>query len=116
MPSIRLKRAYEMPDNEDGVRVLVERLWPRGISKEMAALDHWAKNIAPSPELRKWYGHYPDKWPEFRERYRAEMDRNSGELDELRALCSAGTVTFVFAAKDKERNSAVVLRDYLKGD
>ena len=116
MPTIRLKRAYEPSEKSDGVRVLVERLWPRGISKETAALDHWVKNIAPSPELRKWYGHDPDKWLEFRERYLGELRQNEQELNALRAICEAGKVTFIFAAKDEERNSAVVLRDYLIGD
>jgi len=76
MYDIRLKRAYDTPHRDDGVRILVERLWPRGVSREKAALDHWTKDIAPSPALRKWYGHIPDKWPEFQERYRAELAAN----------------------------------------
>jgi len=95
------------------VRILVERLWPRGVSRETAALDHWVKDIAPSPDLRKWYGHLPDKWPEFQERYRAELDGNAKAVSELREICANGTVTFVFAAKDELRNSATVLRAYL---
>lgn len=116
MQTIRLKRAYEPPEETDGVRILVERLWPRGISKDAAALDYWVKDIAPSPELRKWYSHDPEKWPEFRERYLAEVAQNTDELTDLRAICAAGSVTFVFAAKDEERNSAVVLREYLMGE
>lgn len=116
MPSIRLKRAYEETEDSDGLRILVERLWPRGVTKDTAALDHWAKDIAPSPELRKWYGHDPDKWPEFRERYLSELRRNTDEVTALRTICAAQTVTFVYAARDEERNSAVVLKDFLTDD
>lgn len=115
MNDIRLKRAYDDPHPEDGIRILVERLWPRGISRDRAALDHWVKDIAPSPGLRKWYGHDPEKWPEFQARYRAELDANVNAVAELRALCAAGPVTFVYAAKDETRNSATVLRDVLIG-
>ena len=114
MNEILLKRAYDTPHPGDGIRILVERLWPRGVSREKAALDHWVKDIAPSPELRKWYGHVPEKWPEFRERYRAELDENASVVMELRVICDAGPVTFVFAAKDEVRNSATVLRTYLQ--
>jgi len=113
MPTIRLKRAYDAPAADDGVRILVERLWPRGVSRERAAIDHWYKDVAPSPELRRWYGHVAERWPEFRRRYEAELAKNSGEVPRLRALCAGGRVTFVFAARDVERNSAVVLRDFL---
>ena len=113
MSEILLKRAYDPPHPDDGVRILVERLWPRGVSREAAALDHWVKDVAPSPELRKWYGHAPDKWPEFQERYRDELDGNTDAVAELRSICASGTVTFVFAAKDEIRNSATVLRAYL---
>lgn len=114
MYDIRLKRAYDAPDPGDGVRILVERLWPRGITKQAAALDHWHKDIAPSPALRKWYGHAPEKWPEFQERYRAELDANADELAELATICASGPATFVYAAKDENRNSAVVLKAYLE--
>ncbi len=110
---IELKRAYETPSDSDGLRVLVERLWPRGLTKAGAAIDHWLKDIAPSSELRTWYGHRPDRWPEFRRRYRAELKSSQGSVDRLRALCAGQRVTFVFAAKDAERNSAVVLKEFL---
>lgn len=113
MTDILLKRAYDAPHPDDGIRILVERLWPRGVSREKAALDHWMKDLAPSPELRKWYGHAPDKWPEFQARYRAELDENATGLSELRSICASGRVTFVYAAKDEARNSAAVLRTYL---
>lgn len=115
MIDIRLKRAYDTPHPEDGVRILVERLWPRGVSRERAAVDHWLKDIAPTPALRKWYGHEPEKWPEFQERYRAELDGNPDGIAELRGICSANTATFVYAARDELRNSATVLRAYLTG-
>ena len=110
---IHLKRAYEPADPADGTRMLVERLWPRGIKKEALAVEHWFKDIAPSPELRKWYGHEPDKWPEFQARYRTELEGHGAHLGELRALCAAGPVTFVYAAKDEQRNSAVLLRNFI---
>lgn len=116
MNEILLKRAYDAPHPDDGVRILVERLWPRGVSRERAAFDHWCKDISPSPELRKWYGHAPEKWPEFQERYRAELDGNTTALAEIREICADGRVTFVFAAKDEVRNSATVLREYLLGN
>ncbi len=112
--TIRLKRAYEPPTEEDGNRILVERLWPRGISKEDAAIDHWPKEIAPSTELRKWFGHDPDRWEEFRKRYWAELDQKGDLLDDLRQKLKEGPVTFVFAAKDEEHNSAVALKEYLE--
>src|SRR4051812_2385102 len=93
---IRLKRAYEPPSEDDGLRILVERLWPRGLSKQKAAIDHWAKEISPSPELRKWYGHYPDRWDEFRKRYRAELVQK-GDLVDLKQRVRSGPVTFVYA-------------------
>ncbi len=111
---IRLKRAYDAPATGDGVRILVERLWPRGLSKDEARLDHWARDVAPSPALRKWYGHDPDRWPEFRRRYRAELEANPEALVALRAQMHGRIVTFVFGSKDTERNSAVVLREFLQ--
>jgi len=112
---IRLKRAYEPPDNQDGVRLLVERLWPRGQTKEKARIDEWFKDIAPSQDLRKWYGHDPEKWEEFRRRYLDELRRNPDVVDRLRQRLKDGPVTFVFAAKDEERNSALVLKEFLEG-
>lgn len=113
--NIRLKRVYEPVAADDGPRILVERLWPRGLTKAKAGIDHWAKDISPSPELRRWYGHRPERWPEFQDRYRAELAANSTAIDELRTLCAGQDVTFVFAAKDLDRNSAVLLRDFLLG-
>src|SRR4051812_17649847 len=113
--TIRLKRVYEPPSQEDGLRILVERLWPRGISKGEAAIDLWLKGIAPSTELRKWFRHEPAKWDEFRRRYRAELDQNSDLLDDLKQKIRSGPVTFVYAARDESHNSAIVLREYLEG-
>lgn len=112
---IRLKRAYEEAAADDGTRILVERLWPRGVTRERAAIDLWAKEVAPSVELRKWYGHDPARWAEFRRRYRAELESRGEELGEIERQLRAGPVTFVFAAKDEERNGAVVLKEYLEG-
>ena len=111
---IQLKRAYEAASKSDGLRILVERLWPRGVSKDKAAIDLWLKEIAPSTELRKWFGHDPDKWPEFRKRYRAELRANKDLVTQLKQKIAAGTVTFVFAASDHERNSAVALKEFLE--
>jgi uncharacterized protein YeaO (DUF488 family) len=112
--TIRLKRVYEGSLKTDGTRILVERLWPRGVRKEEAAIDLWLKEVAPSPELRKWYGHDPDKWEEFCKRYRSELDGKGEVLDDLRRRLREGPVTFVFAARDEERNSAVLLKEYLE--
>ncbi len=112
-PTIHLKRAYEAPAPSDGRRILVERLWPRGLTKAEAHLDAWVKEVAPSPELRKWYAHDPDKWPEFQRRYRAELASNSEGVEQVRREVGRGPATFVFAARDPERNSATLLRDYL---
>lgn len=111
---IQLKRAYEAAAKSDGLRILVERLWPRGVSKEKAAIDLWLKDIAPSAELRKWYGHDPDKWSEFRKRYRAELRANKDVVSQLKQKIAKRTVTFVFAASDTEHNSAVVLKEFLE--
>lgn len=111
---LRMKRAYDAPEPSDGFRVLVDRLWPRGVSKEDAALDLWLKDIAPSPDLRKWFGHKEARFTEFSERYRAELDSNDavGNLAEL--LTKHKTVTLVYGAKDPDINHAAVLLDYLK--
>lgn len=110
---IRIKRVYEPPAAGDGQRILVERLWPRGLNKEEVAADAWMKEIAPSTELRTWYGHRVERWPEFQRRYRAELDANAEALQPLRAAAKKGTVTLLFSARDEDHNSAVVLRDYL---
>ena len=114
MAKIRLKRVYEKHSPDDGLRVLVERLWPRGLTKDRAAIDLWSKELAPSPELRKWYGHDTAKWAEFQKRYRAELRENHAAVRELREKCKAGKVTFVYAASDDEHNSALVLKDFLE--
>lgn len=111
--NIRLKRAYAPVDAGDGIRILVDRLWPRGIRKDRAAIDHWMKDIAPSTALRQWFGHDPAKWAEFRRRYAAELSGKPELLAELRALIAAGPVTLVYAAHDEVHNDAVMLREYL---
>ena len=111
---IRLKRAYEPPNEEDRTRILVERLWPRGLSKDEAAIDLWLKEVAPSTELRKWYGHDPARWEEFRRRYWAELGERAGVIGDLERRLKEGPVTFVFAAKDVERSSAVALKEFLE--
>jgi len=110
---LRLKRVYEPAARDDGVRVLVDRLWPRGLTKKKAAVDHWMKDVAPSATLRKWFGHDPDRWSEFQRRYRKELSQHSDLLDEIRKLTRQGTVTLLFGARDEEHNDAVVLRDVL---
>jgi uncharacterized protein YeaO (DUF488 family) len=113
---IQLKRVYADPSPDDGFRILVERLWPRGISKERAAIDLWFKEIAPSQELRKWFAHDPAKWSEFIRRYREELDQNSNSVGKLRQILeSQTTVTFVYAASDPQQNSALLLKNYLEG-
>ena len=113
--NIKLKRAYEAPSPDDGTRILVDRLWPRGISKEKAALDQWMKEIAPSTELRKWFDHDPKRWTEFRRRYAEEVREHPDLVAELRLLARGGTITLVYAAHDETHNDAVVLRDVLLG-
>lgn len=111
---VRLKRVYEELSPDDGKRVLVERLWPRGVSKEEAHVDLWLKDIAPSPELRKWFGHDPEKWEEFRKLYWQELDRNHSVVSKLRDLIQQSDVTFIYAAHDEVHNSAVILKEYLE--
>jgi uncharacterized protein YeaO (DUF488 family) len=110
-----LKRAYDPASPDDGYRILVERLWPRGLTKEKAAVDLWLKEIAPSPELRKWFGHDPQKWQEFSRRYQAELDGNPEAVSQLgQILEKEDKVTFVYAARDTQHNSALLLKDYLE--
>jgi uncharacterized protein YeaO (DUF488 family) len=113
--NVRLKRAYEPADAEDGARILVDRLWPRGVSKADAALDQWMKEIAPSIQLRKWFRHDPDRWEEFCRRYSAELHRNAELLSQLRSLARQGPVTLVYSAHDEIHNDAIVLRDVILG-
>lgn len=112
---LRLKRAYEPAEPDDGTRILVDRLWPRGVSKAKAHFDDWIKDIAPSTELRQWFGHDPARWTEFQHRYRAELQQHGEQLDHLRTLARKGVVTLVYGARDQEHNDAVVLRDVLLG-
>lgn len=112
---IRIKRAYAPPEPVDGTRLLVDRLWPRGLRKADAALDGWEKGLAPSPGLRQWFGHDPARWEEFRHRYAAELAHCSERLDAVRALARTGTVTLVYAARDGAHTHALVLRDCLLG-
>lgn len=111
--NVRLKRVYEPVASDDGIRVLVDRLWPRGLSKTKARLDAWEKEIAPSPALRRWFGHDPARWTEFQLRYRAELRDQNDKLDQLRALARKSTVTLVYGARDEVHNGAVVLRDII---
>lgn len=111
---IRLKRVYEAPSQEDGERILVERLWPRGCTKERAAVDLWLKDIAPSPELRRWFGHDPARWDQFQKRYQAELQEKPEIVQLLRQKDADGTLTLIFAARDLEHNSALVLKQYLQ--
>ncbi len=111
---IRTKRIYDSASQSDGCRILVDRVWPRGLRKADARLDHWLKDIAPSTELRKWFGHDPDRYAEFRRRYQAELDDNEA-LAELEKLAAQhATLTLLYAAKDTQHNHAVVLADYLR--
>jgi uncharacterized protein YeaO (DUF488 family) len=110
---VRLKRAYEAPAPDDGTRILIDRLWPRGVKKADAEIDEWMKEIAPSTELRKWFGHDPGRWEDFQRRYRTEIREHTGELNRLRALAQRGRITLVFSARDEAQNDAVVLRDLL---
>jgi uncharacterized protein YeaO (DUF488 family) len=107
----RIKRVYELPDKHDGRRILVDRLWPRGLTKEKASIDLWLKDIAPSTELRKWFGHNPDRWEEFKERYLAELKGNSEQIQLLKQELDKGIVTLVYGAKDEEHNQAVVIQE-----
>ena len=113
--NVRLKRAYEPPEETDGTRILVDRLWPRGVSKADARLDDWIKQIAPSAELRTWFGHDPERWDEFRRRYRAELAGHSGTVKDLRRRAREGPITLVYSARDEIHNDAVVLRNVILG-
>lgn len=111
---IGIKRVYEEPARGDGLRVLVDRVWPRGLNKERAAVDEWYKELAPSTELRKWFAHDPQKWSEFKRRYFREIERHPETVDELLRLARRRRLTLVFAARDSEHNNAVALRGYLE--
>lgn len=112
-PDVQLKRAYDPPAPDDGTRVLVDRLWPRGVRKSAAGIDHWLKEVAPSHELRRWFGHDPARWSEFRRRYEAELKQHPEALEELKALARQGRLTLVYSAHDAAHNQAVVLKELL---
>ena len=113
--NVKLKRAYEPPTADDGTRILIDRLWPRGITKERAAIDQWMKDISPSTELRKWFGHDPARWDEFRRRYSEEVHQHAKLLDQLRSLAREGPITLVYSAHDEKHNDAVELRELILG-
>ncbi|MFW6059238.1 MAG: DUF488 domain-containing protein [Phycisphaeraceae bacterium] len=115
-PAIQVKRVYEAPAKGDGLRVLVDRVWPRGMKKESAQIDRWLKEVAPSMELRKWFGHDPAKWREFKQRYHAELRERKETLRELldEVKQRGGALTLVYSAKDEQHNNAVALREYLQ--
>lgn len=111
---IRIKRAYRPPERSDGLRILVDRLWPRGLSKEKARIDEWRKDLAPSDALRRWFGHDARKWREFKRRYRQELGSKSEELRELAGQARLGTITLLFASRDEKHNNALVLKEALE--
>lgn len=113
-PQIRIKRVYEPPLKKDGYRVLVDRLWPRGLEKEAAALDEWAKNLAPTAALRKWFGHDPELWAPFQRKYKAELAKNAAVADFLEQHRNRELLTLVYGAKDEAHNHAIVLQQYLE--
>ena len=113
IPAVTIKRAYEPPSPDDGTRVLVDRLWPRGVKKAGAGISQWMKEIAPSNELRKWFGHDPGRWEEFRRRYKAELRQKRELVAQLRELAKLGPLTLVYSAHDAAHNQAVVLRETL---
>lgn len=113
--NVKLKRAYDAPEPTDGIRILIDRLWPRGVKKADVALDQWMKELAPSTALRKWFGHDPARWEEFCERYAAEVSQHPDQLEQLRALARKSPITLVYSAHDEAHNDAVALRDFILG-
>lgn len=111
---IHLKRVYDPSSRDDGLRILVERLWPRGLTKARAAVDLWIKDVAPSPDLRKWFGHDPARWKQFKQRYWKELKDKKDGLDVLRRKAREGKVTFVYAAHDEEHNGALALKEFIE--
>lgn len=110
---LKIKRVYEKPGKEDGMRILVDRLWPRGLTKEKASVDVWLKEVAPSTELRKWFGHDPERWKEFQKKYHQELRKNKEQVALLNKYISNGIVTLVYGAKDEAHNDALVLKEWL---
>ena len=113
MKTLKIKRVYNEPSNDDGIRILVDRLWPRGITKERAKLDYWFKNVAPSSELRKWFNHEPDKFKEFAQKYREELEFCSEDIEKICSFLQKSNVTLIYAAKSPTINHAIVLKDYI---
>lgn len=114
--SLQVKRVYEPPSTDDGIRVLVDRLWPRGLTKAAAAVDLWLKDVAPSVALRRWFNHDPNRWTEFTHRYASELDRKKAAIAALAGAVRRGRVTLVFGARDERHNNAVALYSYLTGN
>lgn len=114
MPRIHIKRIYEPASKQDGFRMLVDRLWPRGVSKDRAQLDLWLKDIAPSDALRRWFNHDVKKWPEFKKKYQAELKRNAEATETIKKIARRRNITLLYAAKDETHNEAVVLQQWLK--
>ncbi len=111
--NIKIKRVYEKPETQDGFRILVDRLWPRGLTKEKAAADLWLKEIAPTTELRKWFNHDPEKWKEFQKKYRQELKENKEAVSVIKEHLKKGPVTLLYGAKDQEHNEAEVLKEFV---
>jgi uncharacterized protein YeaO (DUF488 family) len=111
---IKIKRVYAEPSHEDGMRILVDRLWPRGLTKEKAKVDLWLKDVAPSTELRKWFGHDPAKWTEFQEKYAKELKSHGEQLAQLKECAHQGPITLIYGARDEEHNEAVILQRILQ--
>lgn len=116
MPEVRIKRAYRAARRSDGSRVLVDGLWPRGLTRERLRLDLWCKEVAPSAELRRWFGHDPARWEAFRKRYTDELAGHAAEIDRLRQMAASGALTLVYAAKDEKHNNAVVLKEIIENE
>jgi uncharacterized protein YeaO (DUF488 family) len=112
--TVRIRRAYEEPQPDDGHRVLVDRIWPRGVARDVLALDEWCRDCAPSNELRRWFGHDPQRWEEFRRRYREELAAHADDVERLRQLAREGQLTLVYGARDVEHNQAVVLQEVIE--
>jgi uncharacterized protein YeaO (DUF488 family) len=112
--NVKIKRVYEKPDKDDGLRILVDRLWPRGLTKEKASIDLWLKEIAPSTELRKWFGHDPHKWKSFRGRYETELRHKDDLIKVLKQKAREGTITILYGARDQKHNEALVLKEFLQ--
>jgi len=112
--NIKIKRVYEHPEKDDGMRILVDRLWPRGLTKKKASVDLWLKDIAPSTELRKWFAHDPDKWKRFRGRYQTEIRNNHDLIKVIKRKAREGTITLIYGARDEKHNEALVLKQFLE--